>query len=305
MAAVIRLAALVAVALLGFAGGVCADGLQRFRHEIEPRFAPGALAYESATTLGHSGFALAKVTLRETGRTRIQQEFDGIRAERIVVEDIDFDRLAIGEAPYFARIRLNGATPLSRPGYDAWAETLAAAGRADIRLDYRFDPIGRTLTVERFEFVIPGETRLSLEIVLERVRSLSLADREQWTSAVLRAAKLVVDDKELLRELVRVRAKELRKSQAQLVREWTRSIASAAEGRGARTQAAADAVVSLVQDYRRPKGPLTASLLPSRPLSFGQVAAAMIAPDPAQMLGLSIAYRGTRPGAAADALGRP
>src|SRR5262249_41287908 len=137
---------------------------------------------------------------------------------------------------------------------------------SDVRADYRFDAPSQTLTVNRLEIAASGLSRLSLEGVLRNVRSLSPADAHQWTESVaIQSTKLQFEDQSALRRAVHAYAQQQGKSEAALVQEWAMGIALMTNGKGGRTAAAADALVSFLQDYQKPKGRLQVSLSPSKP----------------------------------------
>jgi hypothetical protein len=285
----------VLLALFAFAGTAAADGLQRF-HELLPRIPKGELAYESVSGLGPSGFVLDNVVIRERGRRSVTPT--DLRVRRLTVEEIDFDRLWTDEAPHFARLRMEGVTA---PGLSAFFKKHGIAEQpAEFRLDYRFDPPTRVLTISRLEASAPGLSHLSLEMTLGNLRSLAVADQAQWLNTVtLRSLKLVYEDRSALRRGVRAYAEQERKPEAALVRDWQQALAVLAVGKGARTTAAADALVSFLQDYRKPSGRLQVSIHPSKPLGLPLLMGAILSADPGQQLGLDVSYPGTRPGAAA------
>ena len=300
-------AATALVGLLCLATAALADGLQRFQQEVLPKFPKDGLAYESAQPVGASGFLLTKVVVWDLQQGRPRAKADTLSIDKLVVEEIDFDRLALNETPHFARLRMEGATLSESQEFGALARSYGVNESVDVRFEYRFDPATRVLAVHRLEIVGPGVSRLLLEMVLDNVRSVAVADREQWmTGVALRSLKLTYEDRSALLEIVRALAKEMRRSQAAVIREWTATIAAMSLGKGPKTQAAADGLVSFVQDYRKPKGPVEIAIVPAKPLPIGGLAASVLGADPAQALGLSVSYAGTRAGAgaAAAALGK-
>lgn len=294
----LRAAATALALLVVSAGTTMADGLQRFQAEILPRIPKGDLSYESASALGPSGFVLEQVVIRDRGwKDRPAGE---IRMRRLAVEEIDFGRVWSNEPPHFARVRMEGVVA---PRHTDFLRKQGIPDRpSDLRLDYRYDPRTRVLTVNRFESVSPGLAHLSLEAVLENVRSLAIADtRQLLDSAMVRSLKLSYDDHSALRHAVRKNADQANKPEAALIRDWQAAIALMSAGRGARTAAAADALVSFLQDYRKPNGRLRFSMAPPKPLGLALLMGSVLSADPGQILGLDISYPGTRAGAAAAA----
>ena len=277
-------------------GPASADGLARFQQEILPKLRKSEFAFEKASPLGANGFVLEKVVVSssaEAGRPGRPE----LRIARLEVEELDFDGFAGNEAR-FAKVAAKGMTVPENGAYAADVRRFGAAmSPADGRLDYRWDPPSQVLSVNRFELV-SGRDRLSLEMVLDKVQALR--GPKAWDAGVsIRSAKLVYDNHQSLARALRLFAAQSNKTEEVLHREWLGRIALTANGKGQRTTQAADAVASFLQDYRQPKWPLTLIVRPSQPVPYAMLLAALFLPDPAQVIGLTATYPGTRAGAAA------
>jgi hypothetical protein len=282
--------------VLVVAGSASADGLQRFQQEVLPRIPKGDLTYDSASAVGPAGFALDKVFIRDRDR-RSGGAWD-LRARRLTVEEVDFDRLWTNESPHFVKLRMEGVTA---PKQAALLKKHGIAEQpGDFRLEYRYDPRTRVLAVSRLEVMAPGLGHLTVEATLDNVRSLVVLEQGQWLdTAAVRSLTLTYDDQSALRHAVRGYADQAGKPEATLIREWQQGIAVMSLGKGARTAAAADALVSFLHDYRKPGGRLRLAMRPAKPLSFPLLMGSVLSADPGQMLGLDISYPSARPGSAA------
>ncbi|MBM3549261.1 MAG: hypothetical protein FJX54_20175 [Alphaproteobacteria bacterium] len=295
----IRVAAAALIILVASAGIAPADGLRRFQSEVLPRIPKGDLTYESASPLGPSGFVLERVVIRDRGwQDRPAGE---VRMRRLAVEEIDFERVWTSDPPHFAKLRMEGVVA---PRHTAFLKQQGIPDKpSDLKLDYRYDPRTRVLTVSRLDAVSPGAAHLSLNGILENVRSMA-DTRQLLDTALLRSLRLTYEDHSALRQAVRASADKANRPEAALMRDWQAAIAAISAGKGARTVAAADALVSFLADHRKPNGRLQISMAPPRPISFGLMVGSIFSADPGQTLGLDTAYAGTRTGAAAAAVRR-
>jgi hypothetical protein len=66
-------------------------------------------------------------------------------------------------------------------------------------------------------------------------------------------------------------------------------------GQGEATQKAFDALASFLDDYKKPKGPLTVTLKPDKKFSGADLKNAAGADDVIKALGLAVNYAGTVP----------
>ncbi|MSP48944.1 MAG: hypothetical protein EXQ95_06415 [Alphaproteobacteria bacterium] len=299
-------AAVLLVGFLSISGSALADGLQRFEREVLPKLPPGSIIYDSAASLGVSGFVLNKAVVTDMAQGNRASSPSSIHVDRLTVEQIDFDGLGRGEIPHFAKMRMDGVVEMGNREFEALRKRYGVRETlGDLRLEYRFDPRAQTLVVTRFEANAPGLSRLSLEVALDNVRSLSVVDQKQWTETVaLRSLKLNFEDQSALQLGVRAMGEQFGKTEAALVREWQTAIAVMSSGKGAQSSLVADTLVSFLQDYRRPKGVLRITVQPTRPLPLGSLMVSILSVDPALALGLAMTYPGARQGAAAATLNR-
>lgn len=293
---------LVAASILVAVPGASADGLQRFEREMLPKIQKGRLAYEKASPLGAEGFVLETVTVFSEAVAG-RPPSPSLRIARLEVESIDHQGFTAGEAR-FAKLAAKGLVVLESGEYGAEARRYGLAGKtSDARLDYRYDAATQVLTVNHLDIATAGYGKLNLEAVLDKIPTLRDPRLLNATVAV-RSFRLAYEDQSGLRQILRAFGQPSGKSEEVLSREWQTTLGVASSGKGQRTMHVADALASFLQDYRRPKGPVTATMRPPQPTSFGTTLGMLFLPDPAQLLGVSATYPGTRPGAAASVLAR-
>ncbi len=293
---------LAAACFLVGVSGASADGLQRFEREMLPKIQKGRLTYEKASPLGADGFVLERVIVFSVS-VGGRPPAPSLRIARLEVESIDHSGFAAGEAR-FAKVAAKGLVMLEAGEYGAEAKRYGLAGKAsDARLDYRYDGATQVLTVSHLDVVTPGYGRMSLEAVLDKVSSLRDPRLLNATVAV-RSFRLAYEDQSGFRQLLHGIGQQNGKSGEVLSREWQTTVGVASSGKGQRTMQVADALASFLQDHRQPKGPVTATMRPPQPTSFGTMLGMLFLADPAQLLGVSATYPGTRSGAAASVLAR-
>lgn len=293
---------LIALFLVSGAPGAAADGLQRFERELLPKIQKGRLTYEKASALGADGFVLERVVvLSEPAAGR--PSAPALRVARLEVEAIDHRGFQAGEAR-FAKFTAKGLVLLEAGEYGAEAKRYGFSGKpTDARLDYRYDTAAQVLTVNHLDVATAGYGRLILEAVFEKVPSLR-DTRLLNATVTIRSLRLVYEDQSGLRQVLHGIGQRNGKSEDAISREWLTTLGVASSGKGQRTQPVADALASFLQDYRQPKGPITVTMRPPQPTSFGTMLGVLFLPDPAQLLGASASYPGTRPSAAASILAR-
>src|SRR5438876_591727 len=156
---------LVVLIALALAGPAMADGLTRFETELKPKL--DGLGYRSAAALGPSGFVLTDVTMT-TPADKPGGKPGTITAKKVMVEDLDFDRAAQKDGPYFLKLRVEGIEAGAEAG-----QLLSQYGipsvASDLVLDYRLDPERKVFTLNRLELTMPGLARLELSLVLDGV----------------------------------------------------------------------------------------------------------------------------------------
>ena len=275
-----------------------ADGLSRFEQEIKPKLGPElSLSYGSASALGASGFVLNDVTavLKEE---KPDAKPTPLTIKRVVVEDLDFDHANAPDGPNFAKLRFEG---VSSPEVDEIVKTVGVTNAtADIAVDFRFDPGRKVVTLNKFEFALPGLARIELSMILDGVTpSAAAADPDKaMDETTLRTATLVYEDASLLSKLVPAFAADEGKTPEAYVAENVALLGVLAKGQGPRTLAVLDALVSFSTDFKQPKGPLRITVSPPAGISSKDTDKLTVANAIVDVFGISATYAGTRPGAA-------
>jgi hypothetical protein len=289
------------------AGG---SGLERFERDVKPFLVQESIGitYQEAEPLGGAGFVLGGVILTvPPGETSVGGP-DRIAIDRLVVENIDFDRIVARQTPGFLRLRADGIQPISD---DTGSEFALMMKRHDVPnvpfgliIDYRHDPARKVFTLAELALMLPGLARVDFTMVLDGVASLARPRNEQAEAAAaaevsVRAARLIYDDASLMGRIVTEAARGLGMTPEALVEQAVSLLRALGAGQPAETLDVFDALVSFVQDWRQPAGPVRVSLDP--PGKIGQVDLQRIAGANAikDVLGLSVHYAGTRAGAGA------
>lgn len=298
-------AAAAALLVLAAGGPVCADGLGKFEQAIKPQLPPNSLTYKNAKGLGDSGFVLEDVVVtappEQTGK-----KSEPVEIKRITVEDFDFGAIDKKNAPNFARMRFEGIKIKGKPAEGVDLDELAGINglTADFQLDYRLDPDRQTFTLNRLELDLSGLARIELTMVLDGVSAEVAGDPSQaMDKTSLRTASLVLEDRSLLGKAVPAIAKS-QGSEAGALLTSLKPLAAGFRDQGPGTQAALDAVVSFVEDYKAPKGPLRLTLNPPDKTSATKLSSANGPEDLVKALGLIVSYSGTRP-MSSDAPAKP
>jgi hypothetical protein len=300
-----RVLAVAAGLLLAVPGPpAAADGLGQFR-EILRQAPHGILSYESGKPLGDDGFVLEGVTVRPPTEAAEGITAEPIHIDRITVEAFDFPSYRRNETPNFAKLRAEGIAigAKSFEAIDLRALTGRDSVKADFRLDYRFDPQLKTLTLNRLELDLRELARIELSLALE---GIDPDDRSGADTALLRTASLAFEDRTLLGtalpEAARARGLDPDRM-AKLVEELLDSLRP---GQGEAAMAVFDALAGYVKDYTRPKGPLRVTLNPPGGIPLSAIAEMTEAEDAIKRLGLAVSYAGTRTpgGASRDGSGR-
>jgi hypothetical protein len=114
-------------------------------------------------------------------------------------------------------------------------------------------------------------------------------------SAVLRTASLTFEDRSMLGKIVPAIAKMQGSDPAATVAMAKSLLEGARAGQEQATQAAFDALASFLDDYKKPKGPLTVTLKPEGNLSGAALKNAAGPDEVIKALGLAVSYSGTVP----------
>jgi hypothetical protein len=301
MARVFRAIWLICAGLL-VGTAASADGLDRFQREVLPRLAPGTLSFGKATASGPLGVVLENVVFNSNGRDGARPG-ETYRIARVSIEAFDFEGITAGGAARFATLQLSG---VQIPESASFAGFLRKFGvlppAADISLDYRYDPATQVLSVTRLDITAPGLARLSGDVIFEGIKPPFLEGNRLFNEASVRSARLTYEDQSALGRAIAASASRQGKSHETVEREWRGNLGNWSRNKGEQTTAALDAVVSVVEDHRRPKGPVRITLAPARPMPLRQVALQALGSDFARSVGLSVAYTGTRSNAASAAI---
>jgi hypothetical protein len=296
---------LIGIVLLGLAypAPAKADGLERFERELRPLLAPLELSYGKATALGPSGFSLSDVSgvLKDTDKP--DEKPVPFTAKRVVVDDLDFDHVSKDDGPHFLKLRVEGASAGGLAG--EWlAQYGLSSATLDFTIDYRLDVERKVFTLNKLEVALPGLARLELGLILDGVTPAWIADTDAAMDQVsLRTATVTYDDTSLMATLLPKLAAEEGKTAEDYVAGGLALLGLFAQGQEPRTMAVFDALASFAGDYQRPKGPLRVTVSPDKNLSAKDWDQLSTGTSVVDVLGLSVTYPGTRPGAAKAALG--
>lgn len=306
MARIVTWIAAVLAAVAIAAGPVAAqNALQIFERDVKPRMELKKFAYGSAQPLGDKGFTLTDVVMVTPVDSRTGDREATIRIDRVTVEETDVERWkkpAKGEpqlAPRFLKMKLVGIS-----GDDAAFRNLEPYGLprvpADMAVDYRIDPVARTLTVHKFEVALRGQARLELSGVIEGIDDKEKDLDGAQEKARLRSGSIVFEDTGgFLAKLLPALAKEEKTTPEAWVNLATIGIKGFATGQGAATQKVLDTLVSFISDWQAPKGPLTITVKPAATAGVADLARVALPNALTDVFGVSASYAGTREGASA------
>ncbi len=282
------------------------NGLQRFERDVKPQLEFEKFTYGSSSALGPSGFVLNDVVAVMPASDQTGGKSSTVKIVKVTVEDIDFERLKApkdkaakdkDDMPRFAKIRLEGMT-----GDDDLSGMFTAYGiprvPADMSLDYRLDTDRKIFTLNKFEIVLQGEARTELSLVLDGVSDKASKLDSAKGDVRLRTSTLVFDDSGLLAKLLPAMAKQNGATADIWVAMGLASIGGFANGQGPASMKAFDALASYISDWKAPKGPLRLTLNPPKTTSLDDVAKIAEPNALTEIFGLSVAYAGTRAGAA-------
>lgn len=291
--------AIAAALAIGFATPAMADGLSQFETLVKPKIPPGALTYKSASALGDDGFVLEGVTVTDVSDGADKKQ--PIAIKKVTIEEFDFDGFAKNQAPAFIKAKADGLAVSDRPAEGVDLKELIGVDKvsADLVLDYRIDPKQKTMTLNRFAVDLNGLARFDLSLVLDGVDADSAKTDKAMDDAVLRNASLTFEDKSMLGKIVPAIAK-MQGGDADVTIGMAKALLEGARsGQGQATQAAFDALASFLDDYKKPKGPLTVTLKPDGKLSGASLKNAAGPDEVIKALGLTVSYSGTTPHPAA------
>lgn len=287
------------------------DGLQRFEKllpalqaELKKDGGTG-FRYARGTAIGSSGFALDDVTIDvPADKDKPDSKPSKATIKRILVEDLDFDRIeqaSQGKAdtgPYFAKLKVQG---LAIDG--AMQDQVKGLGvpdtSLDLALDYRYDDTRHVLMLNKLGLDLTGLASLTLSMILDDVPQPGMnAAKQAEDKTTLRTATLTYDDRSLLGRTLPIAATMTGMEVDQGIALLRTTLGAMLQGQSKESQANADALISYAMDWQAPKGPLEIRLTPAANANYAELKK-IDTPDAAQkILGLAIAYGGTRAGIA-------
>lgn len=297
--------AAVTLLLCGPALPAAADGLSRFEAAIKEA-PPGSLTYKAGKALGDNGFVIEDVVLTPPPDKTKGAKAEPIAIKRVTVEEFDFASAEKKEPPRFLKLRAEGIVIDNKPVAGVDLAKMAGLNQvtADFQLDYRLDPDKKTLSVNQLQLDCPGLGRIELSFVLDGVSTDQIGKPDAaMNDATLRSATLTFEDRSLLGKVLPAAAKMESTDADGLVKMGIGILNGMRAGQGPKAQAALDALVSYMEDYKHPKGPLKVTLNPPGKLSAAAVSDAKTPEDAINAMGLVVSYAGTRPGSAPASAG--
>ena len=270
-----------------------ADGLSRFEQALK-QAPPGSLTYKSAKALGQNGFVIEDVVVTAPPEAKAEP----VAIKRIAVEDFDFASVDKDLPPAFIKLRAEGIAIAAKPFEGVDLGQLAGIDKVtlDFQLDYRLDPERKTLTLNRLEIDLAGLAHVELSMVLDGASADLLGNSEAAINdATLRTATLTFDDRSLLGKVLPAAAKAQSTDADALVKMGTELLNGMRAGQGPPALAVLDSVVSYIEDYKKPKGPLKITLNPPAKLSAAAISDAKTPDEAIKAMGLVVSYAGTRP----------
>jgi len=291
--------ALGAALAAAFAMPAMADGLSQFEKLLKPQIPPGALTYKNAKALGDNGFVLEGVTVTDNSDGADKKK--PVAINKVTVEEFDFVGFEKDQTPSFVKAKVEGIAMDASPAAGVDLKEMAGLDHvnADFLVDYRLDAKARSMSLNKLEFDLEGLGRLELSLVLDGVDADSPKKDGAMDDAVLRNAKLTFEDRSMMGKLVPAIAKMQGSDAAATITMAKLMLEGVRAGQGEATQKAFDALASFLDDYKKPKGPLTVTLKPDKKFSGADLKNASGADDVIKALGLAVNYAGTVPHPAA------
>jgi hypothetical protein len=280
---------------------VAQDGLKRFETDIKPQIELKSFTYGSASAQGSSGFVLNNVVAVVPGSGATGGEDTTIKIDKVTVDDLDFERLKKGgngeDIPRFMKLKMEGIN-----GDDKLFAQLAPFGvpkvPVDFTLDYRLDTATKVLTVSKVEINLRGQARIGLALVMDGISDkASDAQGKTKDDGRLRTASLDIDDTGLLATVLPASAKMQGSTPEAMIAMATVPLAAFTANQGPGTLKALDSVVSYMQDWKKPNGPIKISIKPAKTASLQDLDKIMEPNALTDIFGLTVEYAGTRAGA--------
>jgi hypothetical protein len=288
-------------------GTVAQDGLTRFETDIKPQIELKSFTYGSASAQGSSGFVLNNVVAVVPGSGATGGEDTTIKIDKVTVDDLDFERMKKGgngeDIPRFMKLKMEGIN-----GDDKLFAQLAPFGvpkvPVDFTLDYRLDTATKVLTVSKVELNLRGQARIGLALVMDGISDkASDAQGKTKDDGRLRTASLDIDDTGLLATVLPASAKMQGSTPEAMIAMALVPLAAFTANQGPGTLKALDAIVSFMQDWKKPNGPIKLTIKPAKTASLQDLDKIMEPNALTDLFGLSVEYAGTRAGAAGGGAG--
>ncbi|GEM_PF-2528937 len=283
--------------VLAIAGPASADGLGKFEKSIKAKMPPGAMTYKSAKALGENGFSLEGVVITPPPDATGGAKAKPVQIKSITVEDLDFASIEKEAPPNFVRMRIEGLAVDQKPAEGVDLKEMFGIDKLsiDFLLDYKIDPDKKTFTLSRIEINLNGLGRMELAMTVDGIAMDAVGDMDKaMAEAQLRTASLVYDDHSLLGKVFPMAARMQGAKPEDLIAMAKGVLSGMIAGAGAPTKAIFDAIVSYMEDYKSPKGPLRVTFSPPDKASMKMIADAKGPDDVIKALGLGVNYAGTR-----------
>ena len=281
------------------AGAGAQDGLQRFEKDIKPQLEFKSFTYGSGSAIGSSGFVLNNVVAVVPGSATGGKDIS-IKIEKVTADEVDFDRMKAGggdDVPRFMKIKIEGMT-----GEDDLFALAAPYGipkvPIDFALDYRLDAPTKVLTVSKVELNLRGQARLGVAFVLDGISDKVSQAAGAKDDGKLRTASLDLDDTGLLAKVLPAVAQLQGSTPEALIAMALVPVAAFTANQGKPTLAALDSLVSFLQDWKKPNGPINVSIKPAKTAGLNDLDKVAEPNALVDLFGLKVAYAGMRAGAA-------
>jgi hypothetical protein len=274
-----------------------ADGLERFKKVIEPQIPTGAFTYKSATALGDAGFVLQDAIFTPpTSDADKGKKPDPINIRTVTVERFDFDSAEKQQLPLYAKVKFDGVTSGGQAGgFDLKEIAGIDSVSADFGFDYKLDPAKRTFTLKRLELNLNGLGKLETSFIVDGLSPDAAAKPDDAVkTASLKSADIIYNDHSLLAKAVPVAAAMQGMDPKAMIAFALAFLDGARADQGKAAQQAIDSIVAFVEDYQKPKGPLTVTFNPPGDVSNADLERAKTADDVVKLLGVQVSYAGTR-----------
>lgn len=282
------------------APAVRADGFSRFQDLLIAKGQPDMIRFGSGSSLGADGFVLENVVVTpppdmvEPGKMPVTPV--PTRIARIAVEAFDFDSVTRDKPPLFMRARFEGIALDGKAAPDGAMRKYLGTdlAMADLSIAYRLDATSQVFELARLEVDLRGLARLELALTVDGVvPDMAEVPQRAAGSASLHSASLTIQDASLLARLVRAMAAGEGTPPEQQAETLAQIALMMLGGDGPVTGSAAHTVAAFLRDWQSPRGPLTVTLAPGKPITFAELGGMAKAEAMMKALGLAVTYAGT------------